>query len=99
MRTATPPSPVGAIAAHADAHFPILCRLIGRPDMAEDARYGNVQDRRTHQSGIIEVVSADTFVRPIYAGNAIQKVEAKDFKKIITARVSAFVPPPVELVR
>ena len=48
------------IAAHADAHFPILCRLIGRPDMAKDVRYTNVQDRRTHQLGIISAVSSFT---------------------------------------
>ncbi len=48
------------IAAHADAHFPILCRVIGRPEMATDPRYGNVQDRRTHQASIIEAVSAFT---------------------------------------
>ena len=45
------------IAAHADAHFPILCRLMGHPEMAADPRYANVQDRRTHQTGIIEAVS------------------------------------------
>ena len=41
-------------------------------------------------SEIISVDSPDTFSRPIYAGNAIQKVEAKGFKKIVTVRVSAF---------
>src|SRR5262249_5905394 len=34
--------------------------------------------------------SPDTFRRPIYAGNAIQTIEAKGFKKIITVRVAAF---------
>jgi len=41
-------------------------------------------------SEIIGVESPDIFRRPIYAGNAIQKVEAKGFKKVITVRVSAF---------
>jgi electron transfer flavoprotein alpha subunit len=41
-------------------------------------------------SEIIAVVSPDVFRRPIYAGNAIQTVEAKGFKKIVTVRVSAF---------
>ncbi|MFD1745150.1 electron transfer flavoprotein subunit alpha/FixB family protein [Rhizobium helianthi] len=41
-------------------------------------------------SEIIEVVSADTFKRPIYAGNAIQTVQATDAKKVITVRTAAF---------
>ena len=41
-------------------------------------------------SDIIEVKSANTFVRPIYAGNALQTVETNDAKKIITVRTTAF---------
>jgi electron transfer flavoprotein alpha subunit len=41
-------------------------------------------------SEILSVESPDTFRRPIYAGNAIQTVEAKGFKKVITVRVAAF---------
>ena len=41
-------------------------------------------------SDIIKVVSADTFERPIYAGNAIQTVKSTDAKKIVTVRASAF---------
>ncbi|WP_313617530.1 electron transfer flavoprotein subunit alpha/FixB family protein [Rhizobium sp.] len=41
-------------------------------------------------SEIIEVVSSDTFKRPIYAGNAIQTVQATDAKKVITVRPTAF---------
>jgi len=41
-------------------------------------------------SDITKVVSPDTFERPIYAGNAIQTVQATDSKKIITVRISAF---------
>lgn len=41
-------------------------------------------------SEIIEVVSPDTFKRPIYAGNAIQTVQASDAKKVITVRPTAF---------
>jgi len=36
------------------------------------------------------VVDADTFERPIYAGNAIQTVKSKDEKKVITFRTSTF---------
>lgn len=41
-------------------------------------------------SEIIEVVSADTFKRPIYAGNAIQTVQSTDSKKVITVRTAGF---------
>jgi electron transfer flavoprotein alpha subunit len=41
-------------------------------------------------SEIIEVVSADTFKRPIYAGNAIQTVQSTDAKKVITVRSASF---------
>jgi electron transfer flavoprotein alpha subunit len=44
-------------------------------------------------SEIIKVVSPDTFERPIYAGNAIQTVEAKLPKKIITVRTTTFKAP------
>ena len=36
----------------------------------------------------------EVFRRPIYAGNAIQKIEAKGFKKIITVRTAAFPAAP-----
>jgi electron transfer flavoprotein alpha subunit len=41
-------------------------------------------------SDIIKVVAADTFERPIYAGNAIQTVASADKKKVITVRTTAF---------
>ncbi|KPH07091.1 electron transfer flavoprotein subunit alpha/FixB family protein (plasmid) [Rhizobium acidisoli] len=41
-------------------------------------------------SEIIEVVSPDTFKRPIYAGNAIQTVQSSDAKKVITVRTASF---------
>ena len=41
-------------------------------------------------SEILKVVSPDTFERPIYAGNAIQTVQAATGKKIITVRATAF---------
>ncbi|TMM53001.1 electron transfer flavoprotein subunit alpha/FixB family protein [Sulfitobacter sabulilitoris] len=36
------------------------------------------------------VIDADTFERPIYAGNAVQTVKSKDAKKVITFRTSTF---------
>lgn len=41
-------------------------------------------------SDITSVESADTFTRPIYAGNAIATVQSSDAKKIITVRTTAF---------
>lgn len=45
-------------------------------------------------SDVIKIVSADTFERPIYAGNAIQTVQATDAKKVLTIRTAGF--PPAE---
>jgi electron transfer flavoprotein alpha subunit len=41
-------------------------------------------------SEITEVVSSDTFKRPIYAGNAIQTVQSGEAKKVITVRTASF---------
>jgi electron transfer flavoprotein alpha subunit len=41
-------------------------------------------------SDIIKVESADTFLRPIYAGNAIATVQSSDNIKVITVRTAAF---------
>ncbi|MBX3552714.1 MAG: FAD-binding protein [Pseudolabrys sp.] len=41
-------------------------------------------------SDVIKVESADTFQRPIYAGNAIQTVQSADKKKVITVRTASF---------
>ncbi len=43
-------------------------------------------------SEITDVVSSDTFKRPIYAGNAIQMVQSTDAKKVITVRTASFAP-------
>ncbi|GIU05415.1 electron transfer flavoprotein subunit alpha/FixB family protein [Shewanella morhuae] len=41
-------------------------------------------------SEVIAVVSADTFVRPIYAGNALETLQSLDAIKVMTVRASAF---------
>jgi electron transfer flavoprotein alpha subunit len=41
-------------------------------------------------SDISAIESADTFVRPIYAGNALATVKSKDALKVITVRTTAF---------
>jgi electron transfer flavoprotein alpha subunit len=45
-------------------------------------------------SEITEVVSNDTFVRPIYAGNVMATVKSSDAKKVITVRLTAYDPAP-----
>ena len=41
-------------------------------------------------SDIINIESEDTFIRPIYAGNALATVKSKDPKKVITIRPTSF---------
>ena len=41
-------------------------------------------------SEIVAIVSPDTFIRPIYAGNAMATVQSKDARKVITVRATAF---------
>ena len=43
-------------------------------------------------SDIIKVISSDTFVRPIYAGNAFATVKSNDAKKCVTIRPTSFDP-------
>ena len=43
-------------------------------------------------SDISDVVDADTFVRPIYAGNAMATVKSSDAKKVLTVRAASFDP-------
>jgi len=47
---------------------------------------------RAQISDIIRVVDADTFVRPIYAGNAYATVKSSDSVKVLTVRGTAFAP-------
>jgi electron transfer flavoprotein alpha subunit len=47
-------------------------------------------------SDILSVESADTFKRPIYAGNVIATVQTADAKKVITVRATAFDAVPAE---
>lgn len=41
-------------------------------------------------SDVVKIISADTFVRPIYAGNALATVQATDAIKLLTIRATAF---------
>ncbi|RJX75606.1 electron transfer flavoprotein subunit alpha/FixB family protein [Vibrio sinensis] len=53
------------------------------PRIAAKCGVGQVSD-------IIQVIDEATFIRPIYAGNALAKVTTKDALKVITVRTSAF---------
>ncbi len=76
------------VVKHAEAYGHIL--------FAETASGKNVMPRVAALldvsaiSGITEVVSADTFVRPIYAGNALATVRSDDAVKVVTVRPTAF---------
>jgi len=45
-------------------------------------------------SDIIKIESSDTFIRPIYAGNALATVKSNDKKKCVTIRPTSFDPAP-----
>jgi electron transfer flavoprotein alpha subunit len=47
-------------------------------------------------SDIAEVIDADTFVRPIFAGNAMATVKSSDTRKVITVRAASFDPVAAE---
>ena len=47
-------------------------------------------------SDIIKIENSDTFIRPIYAGNALATVQSTDAKKIITIRPTSFDPAVLE---
>jgi len=47
-------------------------------------------------SDISDVIDADTFVRPIFAGNALATVKSSDTKKVLTVRAASFDPTPAE---
>ena len=47
-------------------------------------------------SDIVEVISEDTFMRPIYAGNSLATVQSSDSIKVITVRTIKFEPAATE---
>ncbi|MBX2878612.1 MAG: FAD-binding protein [Granulosicoccus sp.] len=73
---------------HADGYSHILfaATAAGKNVMPRVAAVLNVSGI----SDIIEVKSEDTFVRPIYAGNALATVKSGDSVKVITVRTTSF---------
>ena len=82
------------VVAQAEGHSHVL--------FAETANGKNVMPRVAALldvagiSGITQVKSDDTFVRPIYAGNALATVRSADATKLVTVRPTAFDPVPAE---
>lgn len=68
------------------SHVLAAATSVGKDVMPRVAALLNVQQI----SEITAVVSADTFVRPIYAGNALETVQSLDAIKVITVRATAF---------
>ena len=68
------------------SHILAAATSIGKDVMPRVAALLDVQQI----SEITQVVSADIFVRPIYAGNALETVQSTDTVKVITVRATAF---------
>ncbi len=81
-----------AIVKHADKYSHIVCsaNTFGKNLMPRIAALLDT----SQVSDIIKVISADTFLRPIYAGNAFATVKSNDKKKCITIRPTSFEPAP-----
>lgn len=68
------------------SHILAAATSVGKDVMPRVAALLDVQQI----SEITQVVSPDTFVRPIYAGNALETVQSSDSIKLITVRATAF---------
>ena len=79
-----------AVVKHAENYSHIICsaNTFGKNLMPRIAALLDI----SQVSDIIKVISADTFLRPIYAGNAFATVKSTDEKKCITIRPTSFEP-------
>jgi electron transfer flavoprotein alpha subunit len=68
------------------SHLIMAATSQGKDVMPRVAALLNVQQI----SEITAIISADTFVRPIYAGNALETVQSRDALKVITVRATSF---------
>ena len=80
-----------SMAGHHD-HLFAASTAVGKNVMPRVAALLDVQPI----SDISGIVDASTFVRPIYAGNAMATVQSSDAKKVITVRAASFDPVPTE---
>jgi electron transfer flavoprotein alpha subunit len=78
--------------APAYSHLLAATTAVGKNIMPRVAAVLDVQPI----SDIAEVIDADTFVRPIYAGNAMATVKSADATKVITVRAASFDPVPAD---
>ncbi len=78
--------------APAYTHLLAAATAVGKNVMPRTAALLDVQPI----SDISAVVDADTFVRPIYAGNALATVKSSDEKMVITVRAASFDPVAIE---
>ncbi|MEE3503032.1 FAD-binding protein [Acidiphilium acidophilum] len=72
------------------SHILAASTAIGKNVMPRAAALLDVQPI----SDISDVIDADTFIRPIYAGNALATVKSSDTRKLITVRAASFDPAP-----
>ena len=79
-----------AVVKHAENYSHIICsaNTFGKNLMPRIAALLDI----SQVSDIIKVISPDTFLRPIYAGNAFATVKSNDPKKCITIRPTSFEP-------
>ncbi len=81
-------APVLTQVAESYTHVLAPATTYGKNIMPHAAALADVQQ----VSDITEILSEDTFVRPIYAGNAFAKVQSSDAIKFLTIRTTAFEP-------
>jgi electron transfer flavoprotein alpha subunit len=81
---------VALVEARAYSHVLAPASTLGKGVMPRVAALLDV----AQVSEITAVESADTFVRPIYAGNAIATVQSSDRVKVVTVRATGFDPAP-----
>jgi electron transfer flavoprotein alpha subunit len=85
--------PLAALMVHlapAYDHLVAPASAAGKNVMPRVAAFLDVQPI----SDVSGVIDADTFVRPIYAGNALATVKSSDAKKVMTIRAASFDPVP-----
>ena len=81
--------PVSALIMQLASDFDVIVSAAGSVGKSVLPRVAALLDV-AQISEIVEVVDANTFIRPIYAGNALQKVRSNDSKMVISVRATSF---------